>query len=266
MSRPNEPTEGNVATPGPLALAPDEVHLWHAWTAQAEGPALAERFRRLLSDEEMQRLYRYRLERVRHEFLVARALVRTVLSRYASVDPRDWSFDAGPWGKPRLAGPWLEQPLHFNLSHTRGLVVCAVAREVELGVDVEQIERKTSLVSLAHRYFAPLEVHDLFELPPAQQASGFFDYWTLKESYIKARGQGLSIPLAAFAFDLADRQRIRIACEPELGDDQEHWWFGQYDPSPAHRAAVAVRWHAIEPPRVSRFETMPTETAYRRLG
>lgn len=173
--------------------------------------------------------------------MTARILVRRLLSRYAPVEAREWGFTTGPYGKPAVAAPRLPVPLFFNLSHTRGLVCCAVARREEIGVDVETIQRRTPGAELARRYFSRQEVADLFSLPVERQAAAFFDYWTLKEAYIKARGKGLAIPLDQFTFHLLEEGPPRISFSPKLDDWPDTWWFAQRQPSTDHRLALAAR-------------------------
>ena len=115
-------------------------------------------------------------------------------------------------------------PLHFNVSHTDGLVVCLVSTEHEVGVDVELFSRAPKLLELAPTVFAPRERAALAALPGAAQAGRAVTLWTLKESYIKARGMGLALPLDGFAFHFADDQ-IRLDVAPALGDDGARWQF-----------------------------------------
>lgn len=222
-------------------LPPCEVHVWLASASILAGdPTLAANYHTLMTPEESARHRRFMFERNRNEFLLTRALARTVLSRYADVPPRDWRFAAGSHGKPDISSPSVPW-LRFNLSNTEGLVACAVARDLELGVDVENIERSGETVDIADRFFAPLEVAELRSLPAHAQRDRFFDYWTLKESYIKARGLGLSIPLDQFAFLLGNPGPIRIQIDPRLEDDGESWQFTQLAPTPHHKVAVGVR-------------------------
>ena len=124
---------------------------------------------------------------------------------------------------------------HLNLSHTDGLVALAVAK-TPVGVDVEDLQRRGRTVELSDRFFAPSEARALRALPEAAQRSRFFDLWTLKEAYIKARGQGLAIPLASFAFDL---DHGPLAFQPQPGDPII-WQFARMDPTPRHRLALAL--------------------------
>jgi len=256
MSRPND-TLGLPAGPPRPRLGPLDVHLWYVQPDQLSDPDLLAQYARLLCPDEQARRVRYLIERVRHEFVVTRALVRTVLSKYTGVDPVQWRFTTNAYGKPDAVGPAWAEPLRFNLSHTRGLIVCAVTRLEEIGVDVENITRQSTGPDLARRYFSAQEVADLLKLPLPRQQEVFFDYWTLKEAYIKARGKGLAIPLDEFSFDLASRDSVRISFSPQLSDDPSTWRFAQFSPTSEHRVALAVRVRTGDEPAIAAFETVP---------
>lgn len=222
-----------------IDLPNDEVHVWYLIPDELRDPHVLAAYEALLAGSERQRRARYHFEHSRREYLLTRALARTTLSRYADVAPAAWTFRENAYGRPEVdvAGyGWL----HFNLSNTRGLIACAVARDHEVGVDVEDTERHGETVDIADRFFSPVEVAALRALPETAQRGRFFDYWTLKEAYIKARGMGLAIPLDQFSF-LLDRPSIHIAFDPRLDDDASTWQFQQFGWSPRHRAAAAVR-------------------------
>jgi 4'-phosphopantetheinyl transferase len=223
-----------------IALAFDQVHVWYAATAEPLDPAAAARFRGWLSAEETARYQRFKFERDRQQYLWTHALGRSVLSRYVPVQPEEWQFSAGKFGRPEIESPELDKPLRFNLSRTRGMVACAVGWDRELGVDVENIERENLGLELISRYFARSEIEALNQLPADQQRRRFFDYWTLKEAYLKARGWGLSAPLDKFWFHLEPGQRPRIAFESSLADDPAAWQFNQFKPTAQHLIALAA--------------------------
>lgn len=217
------------------------VHIDLLHTTNADALAKLDAYRALISPDEHERMARFVFEKDRRAFLLTRALVRTTLSRYTHVAPEDWRFVNNAHGRPEL----LDRPkgvpdLRFNISHTDGLIACAVTIGREVGVDVEHIGRRLSH-DVAGRHFAPTEVNDLRHLPENDQSKAFFDYWTLKESYIKARGFGLALPLGDFAFKLNPPNPPTIAFEPALEDDPETWQFVQEWPTPQHRLALAVR-------------------------
>jgi 4'-phosphopantetheinyl transferase len=217
------------------------VDLWCFYYERISDPALFRAYEGLMTADERTRHGRFQFERDRLMFLATRALVRTVLSAYADVAPSDWRFSEGERGKPQVTGPPGCPPLHFNLTNTRGLVVCAVNREYpQVGVDAEWLERLGETVGVADRYFSPTEIRALRALPPALQRDRFFHLWTLKESYIKARGLGLALPLDQFSFLLDDGPPIRIAFDPRLTDDSRRWRFALLSASPCHTVAVGV--------------------------
>ncbi|MGH8258906.1 MAG: 4'-phosphopantetheinyl transferase family protein [Steroidobacteraceae bacterium] len=233
----------------PLALAADEIHLWLAFYDDITDARLHARYRALLSDAERSQEPKFYFERDRKRYLVTRALVRTVLSRYAPIAPQEWIFSTNAYGRPQVANVEAQGAyLSFNVSHTYGLIALAVASEIELGVDVENLRARAAMIDVAERFFSREEAAALAAVPQASQHDRFFEYWTLKESYIKARGMGLSIPLEKFTFRYPREGRIELATHPELGDDPAHWRFWQFRPSPEYVLALcAARGNATAP-------------------
>jgi 4'-phosphopantetheinyl transferase len=231
-----------VARPAaPLTLAPDEIQVWFCAAETIEPAHLVAAYHQLMDEPERVQQARYHFAKHRHQYLVTRALTRTVLSRYLTVAPAELRFVRNEYGRPELS-PGFDtspEPLRFNLSHTDGLEVLAVTRGVDLGADVEVVRPDPSLILVADRFFSPSEVAALRALPEAEQIERFFTYWTLKESYIKARGMGLAIPLDQFSFHLEERPRIAFA--PELKDDPSSWQFWATRVTGRHRFALAVR-------------------------
>lgn len=222
-----------------LELAPDEIHLWCAHCDDIRGAELEAAYRRLLSPPERTRQERFHFDRDRHRFLVTRALVRTVLSRYASIRPEDWEFATNPHGRPHIANAEADGTgLTFNVSHSDGLIVLGVARGMRLGVDTEFVSGRTSVLDIAPGFFAPEEVADLQALPGDLQVQRFFEYWTLKESYIKARGEGMSIALDQFGFTLSGERGVALSTDPRQADAASVWRFQQFRLSPGHLLAV----------------------------
>jgi 4'-phosphopantetheinyl transferase len=224
-----------------LALSAAEAHLWYVFPDALTDSVLLDAYYQLLCPEERDQHKRFRFAKGRHEYLVTRALVRTVLSHYVAVDPRTWQFEKNTYGKPAIAYPHDILPLSFNLSNTNGLVVCLVALDREVGVDVEDMERPGKTVEIADSFFSPAEVAALRALPGEARRDRFFTYWTLKESYIKARGMGLSLPLDRFSFHLAGGCPVRISFDSRLGDEPDSWQFAQFRPTSRHVIAVAIR-------------------------
>ena len=234
-----------------LSIPPDEIHLWLASYEEIADERLHAGYRELLNAEERAQEPRFYFERDRRRYLVTRALVRTVLSRYAAVRPADWVFETNAYGRPEAANPAArELGLAFNISHTHSLIVLAVTAGRELGVDVENVRAREVSIGVADRYFAPQEVSVLNAVPAEEQQYRFFEYWTFKESYIKARGMGLSLPLDKFSFQYPDAQAVEIAIDPELADDAARWQFWQFRPSPDYLVAVCAERTAAPSPRL----------------
>lgn len=217
-----------------------QIHLWLVFPDEITDPRLLREHRLLLSDEELWQQARFRFERDRHRYLVTRAMVRTVLSKYAGVAPQEWRFETSEFVKPRVANDdaWARR-ISFNVAHTSGLVLLGVTLDRALGVDVEATNADRACVDIADRFFAPAEVRALRALSREQQVRRFYEYWTLKESYIKARGLGLSIPLDRFAFHL-DAAGLRLTVDPTLDDRAERWTFWRLQIAREHLAAVCA--------------------------
>ena len=217
------------------------LKLWHVDPSAVRDPELLARYREILSDAEQARYRHFRAEPQRQRYLVTRALVRSTLSRYADVGPAAWSFRERAGGRPELSGPEPVPPLHFNVSHTDGLVACLVGPDRELGVDVENLERHRRALDIADRHFAPDEVEALHALPADARRTRFLELWTLKEAYLKARGVGLRLPLAHFSFRIEARGAIGVEFDARLDDDPRSWQFRLARPTPRHVLAVAAR-------------------------
>jgi 4'-phosphopantetheinyl transferase len=214
------------------------------WTVRQDAPGVAERmlsYESLLTPEEHARAARFFHAADRERFVFGRALAWTMLARFGQRPPNDWSIVIDEHGRPELGARTAGTPdLRFNLSHTTGLIACALTVGREVGVDVERIDRKLTY-EIPERFFSAREVADLRALPRSEQDVVFFDYWTLKESYIKARGLGLALPLGQFTFVRARNGSPTIEFAPELHDDPRSWQFAQFWPTRSHRMAVAVR-------------------------
>src|SRR5262249_32046832 len=154
----------------------DQVHVWYAFTAKCHDPQILRRCENVLSEQERSRCQRFHFDRDRKTFLVAHALVRTVLSNYAPVPPLAWRFTVSTHGKPEIDGGEADLGLRFNLSHTDGLVACAVALRREVGVDVENCDRRPISPGLAERFFAREETAQLDALPAEERRRVFFDF------------------------------------------------------------------------------------------
>src|SRR5262249_12645966 len=151
---------------------------------------------------EEQRMRRFRFDEDRRRYLLGRGLLRLLLGHYLELTPDLLRFDYTPFGRPHLAAGLAPQLLEFNVSHSGELILIAVAAGRSLGIDVEQIRADVEVKAIAARFFSPSEQEALGRLAEGQQVEAFFDCWTRKEAYIKAKGDGLSLPLDQFDVSL----------------------------------------------------------------
>lgn len=232
------------------------AHLWWIRPDTVTEPAELARCRALLTDDEREKTDRFRVARDRHTCLITRVLVRSTLSRYCDVSPARWRFRITDHGRPEIGTP--RSTLRFNLSHTTGLVVCLVSRGREVGVDVECLTRANRWLDLSDRFFAPREAAALRRVDASDRPTRFLEYWTLKESYVKARGLGLAIPLTGFSFDLPARvpDDIRIRLTPAVDDDEARWQFTLERFGRDHLVATAVERDGSEPVRITLREAV----------
>jgi 4'-phosphopantetheinyl transferase len=233
-----------------VELERDTVHLWFWFPERACRNATLDQFEALLSDDELARYSQLRFPEHRREYLVSHALLRATLARYADTPPLDIRFQQNAFGKPELVGTGALADLRFNMSHTHGLAVCAITRCGDVGADVEYHTENQALLEIADHYFSPREVDDLLTLPEAQRRAAFFHYWTLKESYIKARGEGLSLPLDSFSFLLRGES---IGFESSSDPSPESWRFFSLQPAADYSCAVALRCSDSIAPRLQLF-------------
>lgn len=222
-----------------LSLSENEIHLWFTFPDKIFEANLLTQYQQLLAEDEKERWQRFRFNKHKHQYLMTRALVRTTLSRYADVEPENWRFSKNQYGKPAINSPKSE--LFFNLSNTETLIACAVCKQQDIGFDIETMQHKSSTVEIAKRFFSKQEVEALLEVKQEQQRQRFFQYWTLKEAFIKAKGMGLYLPLQQFTFSLDETNKIlKLAFDKCLNDNARDWQYWLLQVTENHYAAVCI--------------------------
>ena len=199
-------------------LCADEVHVWQA---NLDGHS-ADSLQLLLTEDEISRANRFHFARDRNHYIVARGLLRKLLSGYLDTDARDLRFAYSEKGKPALEK---SQPglLDFNLAHSHGRAIYAFSRGRELGVDLEFVRADVSDDKIAERFFSTSEIWALRALAPELRKQAFFDCWTRKEAYIKARGEGLSMPLDEFDVSLAPGEAAALLRNHKEPEEVARW-------------------------------------------
>ncbi|HET9642240.1 MAG TPA: 4'-phosphopantetheinyl transferase superfamily protein [Burkholderiaceae bacterium] len=227
-------------TAGEAYAEADPLDVWLFFYQRTAPDLLHEEAQCLMSAEERARCERLVFEEDRLLFAATRILVRRVLSCYADVSPDAWRFVIRPGGKPELERLPAMPALHFNVTNTPGLAACAVSRvHPRVGIDAECIARDIEVEGIAESFFSVAERAALDGLTGLEQKRLFYRYWTLKESYLKARGDGLALPLDRFSMQL-DGVAPRVSFDASLADDADRWRFAEVAAGEKHLVSVAV--------------------------
>ncbi len=216
----------------------DEVHVWRAVLNIKESHIQS--LRQTLTADERARAERFHFQKDRDHFIVARGFLRAILGRYLDVDPSRLRFSYSPYGKPSLAHESSGGDFCFNLSHAGEIALYAITSGRDIGIDVERIRTDFANERIAERFFSPREAAALRALSGNMQTKAFFNCWTRKEAYIKARGEGLSLPLDQFVMSLVSGETAALLCTS--GDPQEvfRWSLRAVTPAAGYVAALAV--------------------------
>jgi len=212
-----------------------EVHLWRR-SLEPSSPTMEACFA-LLSSEEREKAQRYRIERPRSDYILTRGTLRSLLAGYLQRQPQGLTFDYTTYGKPFLTN---HRELQFNVSHTDGLALLAFVRDREIGVDVEKIRVQTEALKLAERFFSERERDDLRSLQGNELHAAFFRCWTRKEAYIKAKGDGLSLPLHQFDVSIVPCQTQALLETRPDGAEVNRWIVRDVPVPSGYAAALAV--------------------------
>jgi 4'-phosphopantetheinyl transferase len=246
---PKSPTWGKP--PDTLALKTDEVHVWRADLGQK---GFVQPLLSTLTADERARAARFYFEKDREHFIIARGVLRNILSRYLQIAPERIRFHYLSHGKPAVA--WQNasvsgggKMLSFNVSHSHGLALYAVTHGREVGIDVEYIRPNLDSLGIAERFFSSQEVADLLTLPTAHQHRAFFTCWTRKEAFVKAKGGGLSIPLGQFDVSLLPDQPAQLRETKWNPQEAKCWSLKELHPGEGYVGALVVE----SPPET--FET-----------
>ncbi len=238
--------------PSQVMLNANEVHVWRVPLDMS--PGTIERLSQFLAPDERAKAERFRFARDRNQFIIGRGLLRVLLGRYLVCDPQRVSFCYNTYGKPSLDAALSTSGLQFNLSHSHQLALLAFTYVGNVGVDIEYMRSDVEFEQLAERFFAPGECAVLQALPVAAREEAFYNCWTRKEAYIKARGKGLSIPLESFEVSLRPGEPAALLRSREQPSDVLRWSLHTLIPGEQYAAALAVEdthwqlrcWHWLE--------------------
>lgn len=239
------------------SLAFGQVEIWQVTTTDDRCLRRGDDYLSILCDCERQRHDAFYFERDRHLYRVSHALLRQCLSQYHDIQPADWRFEDGEYGRPEIVIPSGCPPLRFSLSHTHGLAACAITLEIDLGLDVEAIDHDVDIASVAEHVFSADERQRLAACCGSKQRDLFFWHWTLKEAYIKAVGAGMTLPLQSISFRNAADGEPRIDFKDTIDDFPDRWRFWQSRPlNGLYRMALAIASGPVRP-FVTMFHHVP---------
>jgi 4'-phosphopantetheinyl transferase len=225
--------------PDVLKLNAGEIHVWRAWLSKL----VINNRETLLSKDEKTRADRFYFERDRDDFIAARALLRILLGKYLQTSPHVLRFAYSEYGKPVLMNDANHGGLCFNVSHSNGLVLYALSRNRQVGIDVESIKTDVAGERIAERFFSPDEAKILKSCPEPAQATVFFNCWTRKEAYIKAVGKGLTFPLdhvEVLSVTNHERAVLSIKNDPI---ETARWSVSDIFPAHGYAAALVAEGH-----------------------
>jgi 4'-phosphopantetheinyl transferase len=239
--------------PAGLTLSGAEVHVWRACLDLDS--SCVEYLQHVLSADELHRAARFHFPRDRRRFTVARGVLRDILGRYLGVPPSELGFRYSAYGKPALAAGFDAVGVRFNISHSHEMALFAVTCGREIGVDIEHLGRKIRGEEIAQHFFSAHECASLRALPAAAKHEAFFNCWTRKEAYIKAHGEGLSLPLDQFDVSLAPGEPAALLATRNDPREVLRWSLLALTPGPGYVAALAVEgqgwqltcWHWSTP-------------------
>ena len=236
----NAPQGEWSAAPASPAIANDEVHVWKVDLSAPVPDVL------VLSHEEHERAARFHFERDRQHFKAARLALRIILGRYLNLPPESLGFAQTEYGKPFLTNRGAAGVL-FNLSHSGEVALIAVAREREIGVDVELMRADFATNDVAEHFFSVAEIYTLSGLEPHLRTQAFFNCWTRKEAYVKARGEGLSMPLDVFDVSLAPEVPAAMLSNRINESESSRWIFQDLQIASDYAGALVVEAIASRP-------------------
>lgn len=228
-------TDNDWQTPvAPPRLPSGAVHVWRVPLRQPDQEI--NRLNQLLTPDERKRFARFRFAKDRDAHTIARGRLREILAGYLGMTPKGLRFHYADSGKPYLTR---HPELQFNLSHAGEWALVACTYGVEIGVDVEDIDRSFRVEDIVERFFSRREVPVILGLPEAERHAAFYRAWTRKEAIIKARGDGLSLPLDQFGVSISDSDPVRVLHTDWAPGEEKKWTLRSFT---VGEALGAVAW------------------------
>jgi 4'-phosphopantetheinyl transferase len=235
-------------------LTDSDIHIWCA-SLNISHEELSHHVS-LLSLDEKARAERFYFEKDRDHFIVGRGLLRTIISYYLKVEPAQIIFFYEEYGKPALKSELRDKTFEFNLSHSKGLALYIFSWNRKVGIDVEYIHSMPDMDDFAERFFSPRESAFINSLSGQQKEIAFFKLWTCKEAFLKANGNGLTVPINEVEISLESEGSVTLEAIGEEKEQISHWQLEIFNPVQGYQAALAVEGKGAVPTTTT-FLTYP---------
>ena len=223
----------------PPRLSEKEVHVWCASIEASNERRL--QFMETFSDDEHKRLQRFHFERHRHQFIIARGTLREIIGQYLEIEPAEANFDYGQNGKPFIISNSELSSIRFNISHSGDVVVYAFVLDTEIGIDIEKVCNIDDCMAIAKSFFSSTEIDDLQKVSRESLLEAFYSCWTRKEAYIKAKGQGLGIPLNQFSVSVRPDLSPALVSTEFAPDEAAQWTLRDLPIIEGYIGAIAIQ-------------------------
>jgi 4'-phosphopantetheinyl transferase len=226
-------------TPSPDLILPDhEVHIWR--TQLDQNQELVQQLAQILSEDERSRSSHFRFDRDRLRFIVGRGVLRTILAKYLNIYPSEVTFCYGAYGKPALPTSGQQRSYQFNLSHSQGLAVYAISLNRSVGIDIEHIRPVEDMQGIVERFFSAHEQDTFAKIPENKKCLSFFQCWTSKEAYLKARGDGLTQALHHIEVSIVPGQNTQLLNIVGNLQEVQRWTLHKFQPLNQFIGVIAV--------------------------
>lgn len=226
------------------SLPADEIHIWYGFLDQSESEYLS--FIQTLSIDERMRAGRFHFQEDRKRFIARHGMLRMLLGCYLGVKASEIQFYHGKNGKPAITETFGKGTIQFNLSHSNGVALFAFARNHEIGVDIEHIRDTPEIEQIMEQFFSIKENEVMRSLPGSQKREAFFNGWTCKEAFVKALGDGLSLPLDKFDVSLVPGESAELLRIEGDSIEASQWSIQNFKPAPDYVGALAVKSSLFE--------------------
>jgi 4'-phosphopantetheinyl transferase len=220
-----------------LNLGVNDVHIWYLDLNLYLDKL--EEFKAILSQEELTKAFKFKFEKHQNRFIITRANLRLILSKYINIAPENIEFIYSEKGKPSLAQNYDDLGIEFNLSHSGELALYAVTKDKRIGIDVEKIRTNCDVESIAKRFFCESEYQFISRLPEGEKQRVFYQVWTRKEAYLKATGEGLGGGLDTIELDLESKDTKIISIKGEE-KTSNNWYLYELKMPENYLASLAV--------------------------